>query len=179
MKMGHTLFWGLLLIILGIALILRIVFNLDFPIFKIFIAFVLIYLGIKILFGSFGTKIHFYSDNEKDIIFSERNFSNFEKNGQYSTVFGKSTFDFRGYDLQGEIRHLKISTVFGGTEIKIDKDLPVRIKLESAFSGVDLPNGNSSVFGSTTYESPAFSPDKPYLDLKLEVVFGGMEVKSY
>jgi predicted membrane protein len=179
MKMGHSLFWGLLLVVLGLSLILRIVFNVDFPIFKIFVAFVFIFFGFKILFGSFGNKIHFEKVGEKEIIFGERNFSEFEENGEYSTVFGKSTFDFRGYDLKGEKRRLKLSTVFGGTEIKLDKNLPVRIRVESAFAGAELPNGNSAAFGSTTYESPSFNSDNPYLDLRLEVVFGGIEVKTY
>jgi hypothetical protein len=51
--------------------------------------------------------------------------------------------------------------------------------VESAFAGADLPNGNSAVFGSTTYESPAYAADKPYLDLKIDVVFGGVDVKEY
>ena len=177
--MGHSLFWGLLLVVLGLSLIIRIVFNIDFPIFKVFIAFILIFFGIRILFGSFGPRIHFHGGTDKDIIFGEKNFSNFEENGEYSTVFGKSSFDFRGYDLKGETRRLKISTVFGGTEIKLDKELPVRIRMESAFAGADLPNGNAAVFGSTRYESPTYNPGAPYLDLKLDVVFGGVTVKNY
>ena len=179
MKMSHTLFWGLLLIVLGLSLILRIVFNVDFPIFKIIIAFVLIYLGFKILFGSFESKVHYNTGDEKDVVFGEKKFSNFEGNGDYSTVFGKSTFDFRGYNLKDEKNRLKLSTVFGSTEIKLDKDLPVRIKVESAFGGVDLPNGNSSAFGSTSYESPNFNASLPFLDLKLDVIFGGVEIKTY
>jgi hypothetical protein len=179
MKMGHALFWGILLIVLGMSLIIRIVFNVDFPIFKIFIAFVLIYFGIKILFGSFGTKINFHRNDEKEILFGERDFHDFEENGEYSTVFGKSSFDFRGYDLRGQTRRLKISTVFGGTDIKLNKELPAKIRVESAFAGADLPNGNAAVFGSTVYETPGFNSDQPHLDLKLEVVFGGVSVKTY
>jgi predicted membrane protein len=179
MKMGHSLFWGILLIVLGLSLVIRIVFNVDFPLFKIFVAFVLIYFGIKILFGSFGTKIRIHGSDDREIIFGERNFSDFEENGEYSTVFGKSTFDFRGYDLRGQTRRLKISTVFGGTEIKIDENIPAKIRVESAFAGADLPNGNAAVFGSTTYETPNYHSDQPYLDLKLEIVFGGVSVKTY
>ena len=179
MKMGNSLFWGLLLIVLGLSLVFRIVFNVYFPIFKIFIAFVLIYLGIKILFGSLGTRAHIFNDSERDVIFSDKNYNTFEDNGDYNTVFGKSNFDFRGYDLQGQKRKLKLSTVFGGTVIKIDKDLPVRIRVESVFGGADLPNGNSAVFGSSVYESQNLNTENPYLDMKLDVVFGGVEVKTY
>ena len=159
--MGHSLFWGLLLVVLGLSLIIRIVFNVDFPIFKIFIAFVLIYFGIKILFGSFGTKVHLFKGGEKDIIFGEKNFSDFEENGEYNTIFGKGTYDFRGFDLRNQKNHVKVSTIFGGSIIKLDRDMPVRIRVESAFAGADLPNGNSAVFGTTTYESPTFDQNKP------------------
>jgi len=177
MKMGPSLFWGLLLVILGLSLIFRIVFNIDFPLFKIFIAFVLIYFGVKMLFGSFnGPK---FETKETEVVFNEKQYANPESNRDYSVVFGKGVYDFRDFDLKGEKQRVKISTVFGATVIKISKTMPVRIKVESAFAGTDLPDGNSAVFGSTTYTSPGFDSEKPYLDLKLEVVFGGCEVRTY
>jgi len=177
MKMGPSLFWGLLLVILGLSLIFRIVFNIDFPLFKIFIAFVLIYFGIKMLFGSFNEPK--FETKETEVVFNEKQYANPESNRDYSVVFGKGVYDFRDFDLKGEKQRVKISTVFGATVIKISKTMPVRIKVESAFAGTDLPDGNSAVFGSTTYTSPGFDSEKPYLDLKLEVVFGGCEVRTY
>lgn len=175
--MGPSLFWGLLLVILGLSLIFRIVFNIDFPLFKIFIAFVLIYFGVKMLFGSFNGPN--FETKETEVVFNEKQYANPESNRDYSVVFGKGVYDFRDFDLKGEKQRVKISTVFGATVIKISKTLPVRIKVESAFAGTDLPDGNSAVFGSTTYTSPGFDSEKPYLDLKLEVVFGGCEVRTY
>lgn len=177
MKMGPSLFWGLLLVILGASLIFRIVFNIDFPIFKILIAFLLIFFGLKMLFGSFKTPS--FETKESDIVFGEKRFSNPETNRDYSVVFGKGTYDFRDIDLKGEKQKVKISTVFGASIIKINKDLPTKIKVESAFAGTELPNGNSAVFGSSTYTSPDFDPEKPHLEIKLEVVFGGCEIRTY
>jgi len=177
MKMGPSLFWGLLLVVLGLSLIIKIVFNIDFPLFKIFIAFILIYFGFKMLFGSFHTPS--IQTNENDIVFTEKQFSNPESNRDYSVVFGKGVYDFRNFDLKGEKQKVKISTVFGASIIKISKEMPVRIRVESAFAGTDLPDGNSAVFGSTTWTSPGFDTEKPYLDIKLEVVFGGVEVRTY
>lgn len=175
--MGSTLFWGLLLVILGLSLIFRIVFNIDFPLLKIVIAFVLIFLGIRILFGSFGG--FRFQHGENDTIFGEKRYYHTQGDRDFNLVFGKGTYDFRGYDTGGSRKKIKISDVFGACVIKLDKDLPVRIKVESAFAGVQLPNGNSAVFGSSTYESQNFDPDKPFMDLKIEVVFGGVEVHQY
>jgi predicted membrane protein len=177
MKMGPSLFWGLLLVVLGLSLIFRIVFNIDFPLFKIFIAFLLIFFGLKMLFGSFhGPAIE---TKENEILFGEKHFSNPYNNRDYSVVFGKGVYDFRDYDLKGEKQFIKISTVFGASVVKLNKDMPVKIRVESAFAGADLPNGNSAAFGSTTYTSPDFDSEKPYLEIKLEVVFGGCEVRAY
>jgi len=175
--MGPSLFWGLLLVVLGLSLIFRIVFNIDFPLFKILIAFLFIFFGIKILFGSFRSPVIETKDNE--VVFGEKRFQNPETNRGYSVVFGKGVYDFRDIDLKGEKQRIKISTVFGATIVKISNATPVRIKVESAFAGTELPNGNSAVFGSTTYTSPNFNPDLPFLEIKLEVVFGGCEIRTY
>lgn len=175
--MGPSLFWGLLLVVLGLFMILKVVFNIDFPLFKVIIAFLLIYFGLKILFGSFRTPCIQTKDNE--VVFGEKRFSHPETNRDYSVVFGKAVYDFRDIDLKGEKQSIKISTVFGATIIKINKSTPVKIKVESAFAGTELPNGNSAVFGSTTYTSPDFNPEQPHLEIKLEVVFGGCEVRAY
>jgi predicted membrane protein len=177
MKMGSALFWGLLLIVLGLSLVFKIVFNVDFPLFRIFIAFLLIFLGIKFLVGSFGN-ININS-NDNDVIFGEKNYRHFDEHKEYNVIFGKATYDFRDIELQNETKKINISTVFGGTEIKLRKDMPVRIKVESAFGGANLPNGNSAVFGSTYYESPGLDTSKPYLSIKADIVFGGFDVRLY
>jgi len=165
------------LVILGLSLIFRIVFNIDFPFFKILIAFILIYFGVKMLFGSFhGPRIE---TRESDVVFGEKIFSTPESNRDYSVVFGKGVYDFRDIEFKNGKQSVKISTVFGASVIKVNKNTALRVKVESAFAGVDLPNGNSAVFGSTTYTSPDFDLEKPFLDLKIECVFGGCEVRSY
>ena len=177
MKMGSGLFWGLLLIILGLSFIFRIIFNIDFPLFKIFIAFVFIFLGFRLLFGSFG--ILNFTAGENDVVFGERNYSQFENHKEYNIVFGKGTYDFRNLDLEDGKKTIKVSTVFGGSIIKLPRDMPVRIKVDAAFAGANLPNGNSVVFGSSYYESPNLDKENPYLDLRIDVVFGGIDVKFY
>lgn len=177
MKMGPALFWGLLLILIGMSLVFRIVFNIDFPLFKIILAFILIFLGIRLLFGSFG--VVNIKGGENDVIFGEKHYDHFEHKKEYNVIFGNGVYDFRDVDLEGGVKKVKLSTVFGGTEVKLSKDIPVRIRVDAAFAGAELPNGNTAVFGNTSYESPGLDMNEPYLDLKIDVVFGGVEVREY
>ncbi len=177
MKMDSGLFWGLLLIIIGLSLILKVVFHIDFPVVKIMVAFFFIYLGIKILVGNFSAPM--FRSGPHDVAFGEGSFKEIiQPAKEYHVVFGKGNFDFRNINLpdSGHIE-TKISTVFGGTEILLDASTPVRIKADAAFSGTQLPNGNSAVFGTVNYESENFDEMKPYLLLKTEVVFGGVDIR--
>ncbi len=173
--MGAGVFWGALLIVIGIALIIRFVFNIDFPVFKVIFAFFFIYIGFKILFGSFS--LFRFETGSNDVIFNEKAFYQPEHNKEYNVVFGKGVFDFTDLDLsQGNV-NVKIGTVFGASEIRIARDMPVRIEADAVFSGAELPGGNTAVFGSSSYESETFNPDTNHLKIKLDVVFAGVQVK--
>ncbi len=92
-------------------------------------------------------------------------------------VFGKGNFDFTNIDLsQGNV-NVKIGTVFGAVEIRIDRDMPVRIVADAVFAGAELPDGNTAVFGSSSYQSESFDPDSSHLKIKLDVVFGGVKIR--
>ena len=172
--MGAGLFWGAFLLLLGIALIIKVVFNVDFPVFKVLIGIFLILLGIKVLFGKFLIPSqHFDSE---DTIFNERVYDEPESGKEYTVLFGKGVYDFTNVDLSHGSYHVKVSTVFGGSQIIIPRDKPVRIKADAVFAGAELPDGNTAVFGTSIYESDSWSPDKAFIDIKVDVVFGGVQV---
>ena len=177
MKMGSALFWGLLLIIIGLSFIFRIVFNIDFPLFKIIIAFLFIFLGLRLLFGSFG--VINIKGGENDVIFGEKRFNHFEDRKEYNVIFGKGVYDLRNMDPGEDGMKIKLSTIFGASEVRLSRDIPVRIKVDAAFAGAELPNGNTAVFGNTAFESPGLDTSQPFLDIKIDVVFGGVEVRMY
>lgn len=177
MKMSVSLFWGLLLILIGLSLIIKIVFNIDFPIIKILFAFLFIYLGIKILIGRDFSIFH-HDDNGQTILFSEKNFSSLEDGKEYSVIFGGGKLDFRTIALpDSETVHCKINTIFGGTEIVLDQNTSVQIKANTAFAGSKMPDGNSSVFGTINYTTDSSSMKKPKVILETNTVFGGLHVK--
>lgn len=176
--MSSSLFWGIVLIIIGLSLVIKIVFNIDFPIFKLLVAFFFIYIGLKIMLGSSFRPFH-YTRTESNVVFGESNFTQAKGGKEYNVVFSKGNFDFRDIVLEPNgPTFVKISTVFGGSTILINRDMPVRINVNAAFSGAQMPNGNSAAFGSTVYSSDSLDVSKPYLDIKADVVFGGLDIKA-
>ena len=175
--MAPGVFWGILLVIIGLSIIFRIVF--DINLFRVLIAVFLILIGIKILVGDKG--IFNFRTVKSDVFFGERSFSGTPDNKtEYNVIFGKSEFDFRDIDFRDEkpIR-LKINTIFGGAVIKVNEDAPVKIKVNAAFAGARMPDGNTVAFGSSQYTSSNFDVSRNYLFIDASVVFGGVEVKSY
>ena len=162
--MGTGLFWGAFLLILGIALIIKVVFNIDFPIFKVLVGVFLVLLGIKVLFGKVLIPSHHFEP--EDTIFSERVYDNPEAGKEYTVLFAKGVYDFTNVDLSKGSYHVKVSTVFGGTQIIIPRDKPVRIKADAVFAGAELPEGHTAVFGTTVYESDSWRADSASIDIK-------------
>jgi predicted membrane protein len=174
MKMGAGLFWGAFLLLLGIALVIKVVFNIDFPVFKVLVGIFLILLGIKILLGrSFISPDHF---KPEETIFHERVYDNPESGKEYTVLFAKGVYDFTNVDLSEGNYNAKISAVFGGAQVIIPRDKPVRISADAVFAGAELPDGNTAVFGSSVYENDAYASDSSAIRIKVDVVFGGVQV---
>jgi len=176
MKMAPGVFWGLFLILIGIALVMKVIFRMDIPVGKVVFALFFILIGFKLLFSDFSFKR--YKTGGNDVIFGEMYIKGVDmKNDEYDIIFGKGTFDLRDIDLVNMTSNrFKIACVFGGVDIIINDTLPIKITSESVFAGGRFPDGNSTAFGTSTYVSPNYDPLKPHLNLKLEMVFGGANV---
>jgi hypothetical protein len=175
MKMGPGLFWGLIFLFLGIALIIKVIFKLDIPVFRLFIALVLIFIGIRMLVG----RTWFYHGHVEanEVIFGEKTFKPVDLGfREYNTVFGNSVFDFSEIDSTLLPKSLKISTIFGGSQIILPKNVPVELKGSAVFGSLRLPDGHTAVFGSTEYHSPGSTSTNPPLMLEVAVVFGEIQV---
>jgi hypothetical protein len=181
MKMGAGMFMGIFFILIGAGIVIKILFNIDFPVIKVLVAFFFVWIGLRIMFGNFHTGFVTSEGNKHDVVFGEKKWkSDSMAAGEYNCVFGKAVYDLRDYQLKGtETEYMEIHTVFGGSVLKIRKDMPVKIEANSAFAGVQMPNGNMTSFGSNKYESAAYRPDSAHLRIKAEVVFGGLQIEEY
>jgi hypothetical protein len=176
------IFWGAILILLGISVIINIVFHIHVPLFRIILALILIYAGVRVLIGgNWGSGRCCSMKSANAAIFSD---TGFKKNtgDEYTIAFGKGTID-AGEIFSGDTGRTvtKLNTIFGHSRVIIPKTLPVLVRVNSAFSGVRMPDGSLSAFGQTVYKNDAARTTTDMITIRhieLNVVFGGCEVEE-
>jgi len=177
MRMGFIVLFGIFMVVLGLGLVLRVVFHLDFPVGRFILALFLILVGVRILLGN-RMDFFWHGESNKDIIFSERYIDGSSLNEkEYNVVFGSAKIDLSKVNLKDVRESLKVNAVFGGVEIKVDRNMPLRVKAEAAFGAVNIPNESVGGFGSSDFKSKNYNSDNPYLYIKASAVFGGIEIK--
>jgi hypothetical protein len=177
MKMGPGVIIGIIIILFGLSLLFK-----GVPFFRLAFGGLLIFWGVSIIIGGFGHKwrwCHYHNSNPNNVVFGESKYSYNETIKEYNVVFGKGDFNFRDMNLNNVSKDVAIHTVFGSTDVYLSKLVPTRITANSAFGEAKMPNGNSTAFGSITYRNEAFNADTAFLDLKVDVVFGSINIKEY
>ena len=176
--MSASLFWGLILILIGISIIIKIVFNIDFSIFRVIIALIFIYFGIRLFIGR---DFSFYHNNndEQLILFSKRNVDHVDEGKEYHVIFGEGRFDLRKFTVpDSEIVHFELNTIFGNSELLLNPDIPVEINSNTVFGGTRMPNTNASSFGEASYKNDTAKKSKAKIIIDTNTIFGGLEVRE-
>lgn len=167
-------FWGVLLVLLGISILIKVFFNIDLPLARTFFGIIIILLGLSILMGR-----PVFKGNANTIAFDEGSIhppGDEPPASEYNVIFGAGVTDLRDIQLKDTSIKIKVNTIFAENKIKIDPSLPVLIQANSAFAEARLPGGNMTAFGNSTYKSPSFDSSKPHLAVEINVVFGSAKV---
>ena len=175
MRMGclfNGMFWGVIIIIIGIIVIINVVFGTKIPIFPLIFGLFLIYLGVKVITG---ISCHRTS---RSAIFEEKKIETESPTGKYDVIFGRNVIDLTNVQLKEGVSRIEVNTVFGSSVLKINPSMPIKIIASSAFGSARMPDGNMVAFGEYTYKSDSLkqSDQKNYLLINLHVVFGSGEV---
>mgnify|MGYP001302797418 CR=1 FL=1 len=173
MRMGFiftSAFWGVVLILIGLGVIINVVFGIKIPIFRTIFALFLIYLGIQMLTG-----LSFWNKSKKSTVFGEKTIEVITISDKYDVVFGKGKIDLSGIELKDQNVRVDVNTVFGKSVIKINPALPTKIIANSAFGGAHLPDGSVVAFGQYTYKTENYKSAEKHLLIHASVMFGGME----
>jgi len=176
MKMAPGLFWGVLLVLIGLAVIFRVIFNVN--IFGVLFAIFLIFIGISMLVGRpWMFKGH---SDEKNTMFDDRRVTEQpQDHSEYNVIFGRSVYDFRNIKFtDNEPIRIKVNTIFGNSVILINKNTPVKIKSDAVFAGATMPDGNTVAFGSIQYSTDTFGVALNPLIIDAPVIFGALQVKA-
>jgi len=143
MVLFSNLFWGIIIILFGISVILKAIGVIpSIPLFRIFIAVILIFWGINLLFGyrigskpSHKSKIHISSGTDNE----------------YNVIFGSGTSDLSNQVfVDGE--EIEVTAVFGSNYVILPPNYHFRITPTSVFGSVKIPskmtpkNGLPTVF---------------------------------
>jgi predicted membrane protein len=158
------LFWGLVIILVGISFIAQGVFRINFPVGKVVIALILIYLGVRMLLGGFGMK-------QNTTVFSDTSITVDQlADSKYDVVFGSQKIDLSQAVRDGESHTVEVNVVFGEAKITIPTNMQVKVKSSSVFGSVRTPH-NSTSFGQDEYATGG-TPGAGALLLKVNAVFG-------
>jgi hypothetical protein len=159
-----SLFWGGLLILIGVQLLASALFGLDVPLFRIMFGVWIVYMGISLAFGESPWQWCSYSWKKE---YTSRYHAHNSKS--YSTIFGTQLLNFAsGLDLQKDI---SVNTVCGTTHITLDPDIPVLINASATFGTVILPDKTQLSAGSEQFRNYLIT-EKPLYRLNINVVFG-------
>jgi hypothetical protein len=175
MKMSFIfsgLFWGIIVVLIGLSIILNVVLGVKIPLIRIIFGLLLIYWGVTLLVGS-----SFRLRSRGTSAFSDADIRVTET-GKQDVIFGRATIDLTGLALKPGANRYEVDAIFGSALITLDSKTPARVRVSSAFGSARLPDGNIIAFGDRDWSSPGLNRDSGYLDLKADVVFGSLEVRT-
>ena len=132
------LFWGGLLMLLGISMIIKTIFHIDIPIMRTALAILLIYAGFSIITGIGSNK-----KNRQTIAFEQETIIPEKVDNYYSIMFGKGVIDLTHVKNLDETQKVKINTLFGESIIKINPKIPTIIHVQATFGNAKFPDGTS------------------------------------
>lgn len=167
------LFWGALLVLIGLSMILKAFFKIDIPVVRLIFAIIIIYWGLQLLFGT-----RFSRKSENNVIFDNAAFEKVETGKEYNVIFGRSVIDLRDLQLSEGKSKIEINVVFGYGLIYINPDLPMKIVVSTVFAESRLPRGQVGFFGDHVYKTPAYVEGEDYLKVELDVVFGNAVIRN-
>lgn len=166
-----SFFWGFIIVLFGLSILIKAIFHIRIPFFSIVFAFIFIYIGLRILFGTFGIRT-----SHNTIIFSDSTVKARNYDNHYNVVFGKGIIDLSDISLTDQNIKVEVNTVFGEGIIKINPEIPTIISINSVFAGARLPEGSVAALGSSEYKTKSFDKSKSYLKIKADVVFGELKI---
>ncbi|MBI9101699.1 MAG: hypothetical protein JEY99_04750 [Spirochaetales bacterium] len=168
------LFWGVLLILFGISVIVKTVFHIDLHLGRVFFAAIVILFGISLLTGRGMFRSHVYREKSGvTTIFSSDEFENGPIQRQYNIIFGKDVIDLRAWDPEKDPINIEVSVIFGSAELLLPRDTQTTLKGTTIFGASNYPDGNTAAFGEKTFRQDG-SRGGHSLYIEANTIFGSL-----
>lgn len=170
--------WGIIFIALGILILIKTIFGIDIPIFRILIALAFLYVGILLLINPPQSKVFISHSNthSQQTVFGKRNFTHGELAANYQITFGQSTIDLRAIKLD-KPASTDINISFGSATLRLNPEIPTLITANASFGKVAFPDDTEITMGNHTYRSHPHEVE-PLLNIRANISFGSLEIES-
>lgn len=168
------LFWGIVIVVFGLAVILKAVFHIDLPLFRIFFGLILVYVGVRILVGG---KFHpGFTTKGNQTFFGAGEMKYDGQQREFTSAFSSAVVDLK--NLESETQPIQVNTVFGRTVVHLPKGVDVKIEVNTAFGATLLPGGQMAPnFGETQWRAKPTSKEAKAL-IQVKTVFGQTVLES-
>jgi len=167
------IFWGSVLIAVGVWFIVRRSVPVHIPVIRILIAVLFVYAGVRILVrGPVST-------DHNVAIFSESRMSYApDRSREYNLIFSSGLVDLSSAAPSGASIHAEVNVIFGSGTLRINPSVPVRVSMSSAFGTVESPNGRSIAFGESVYTTDSWREGAPAVEIRATAVFGRLAIQK-
>lgn len=170
---SSAVFWGVIIILLGLSIILKEVFHVHIPFVRVIFGLLFIFWGVKMIAGGFWK-----SSSRNTAVFSETNINYEDTKREYSIVFGSGTIDLFKMEIPQQNKKIEVNVVFGSGTLVINDSIPMKIEMNSVFGSSVISDKRVNALGKTYDTTTAFKEGEPYILLETNVVFGRLEVKT-
>jgi hypothetical protein len=160
---GHNIA-GIIIVIVGLSILF------SFPFFHIFLAVILVWIGIRVMsrrskLSHYGGRVNVVGDElDKIFIFSPVNkiiVSDNFTGGKVTCIFAGGQIDFSGAKTDKKEIDLEITNIFAGLKLILPKEWKVKSQETNIMGGV---------------ENRTKGEGKVTVNLKGSSIFGGMEI---
>jgi len=166
-------FWGIVIILFGLSILLREVFHVHIPFVKIFFGMLLIYWGVKMIAGGFWK-----NNSSNTSVFGESDMQYDSRHDDYDIIFGSGTVDLFKIETPTQNRKIEVSVVFGNGTLIINDSIPMKIEMNSVFGASVLEDKRINALGKTYNTTSAYREGQPYILLETNVVFGRLAIQT-
>jgi len=176
--MLSELFLASLFILFGLSMLLSTLFGINIPLFRIVAAVFLVYIGITKIVNWPASKEHTIYFGKKTMVVDKARLKK-KKPNEFAVIFATSEIDL------SKIEHIspdespieiKINTIFGNTDIKLNDELTTKIIGETAFGKTEYPDGTNINFGK--YSMQTKEAEKADIILQTSTSFGKLDIKD-
>lgn len=181
MKMSANVIFGTLIVLLGVSLLLQAV-HIHIPLFRVAVALLFLYFGARILVrvrawpGAAGSA----QGTDTSVVFSDTIIAPTlaTHDVKYTVLFGRALIDLTRLEPGPQTGSIDVAVIFGEANIHLPRNARVVLRSSAAFGLSQTPDGHSTVFGTSEYQSPGPAPGQPALNITVNVVFGSARVSK-